>query len=153
MAQQPVVRDLSAGNSNFYDQAATREEAGGSLVLFNRVQRNQEELRRLRGQVEELRYQLEQLRKQTRQQYMDIEDRLTSAEAGASSSASSEPRLMHRAHGMQRPPPHHRRVPVPAMMPPVAKPIRPPLPRFRTGISVLPGRPSRTSSSSILTVI
>ncbi|SEM22519.1 tol-pal system protein YbgF [Halomonas caseinilytica] len=91
VAQQPVVRDLSAGNSNFYDQAATREEAGGSLVLFNRVQRNQEELRRLRGQVEELRYQLEQLRKQTRQQYMDIEDRLTSAEAGASSSASSEP--------------------------------------------------------------
>ncbi|WP_275287623.1 tol-pal system protein YbgF [Halomonas elongata] len=86
MAQQPVVRDLSAGDSTFYDQTATREEAGGSLVLFNRVQRNQEELRRLRGQVEELRYQLEQLREQTRQQYMDIENRLASTGGNAPSS-------------------------------------------------------------------
>lgn len=91
VAQQPVVRDLSAGDSTFYDQAATREEAGGSLVLFNRVQRNQEELRRLRGQVEELRYQLEQLRKQTRQQYMDIEDRLSTAGGSASAPSSQAP--------------------------------------------------------------
>ncbi|MDT8893724.1 tol-pal system protein YbgF [Halomonas sp. I1] len=91
MAQQPEVRDLSAGNSTFYDQTATREEAGGSLVLFNRVQRNQEELRRLRGQVEELRYQLEQLRRQTRQQYMDIEDRLASTGQNASPSTEDGP--------------------------------------------------------------
>lgn len=87
LAQQPVVEDLSGGalgtggsrgGGSFYEQATTQEEAGGRLLLFNEVQRNQEELRQLRGQVEELRYQLEQLRRQTRQQYMDIEDRLAS---------------------------------------------------------------------------
>ncbi|MGM0984571.1 MAG: tol-pal system protein YbgF [Pseudomonadota bacterium] len=84
VAQQPVVEDLTgqSGSGSFYDQAATREEAGGSLVLFNQVQKHQEELRQLRGQVEELRHQLEQLRLQTRQQYMDIEDRLMAASGG-----------------------------------------------------------------------
>jgi len=84
LAQQPVVEDLTgrSGGGNFYDQAATREEAGGSLVLFNQVQKHQEELRQLRGQVEELRHQLEQLRRQTRQQYLDIEDRLMAVSSG-----------------------------------------------------------------------
>ncbi|ATJ82844.1 tol-pal system protein YbgF [Halomonas beimenensis] len=76
LAQQPVVEDLTDGSGSFYDQTATREQAGGSLVLFNEVQRNQEEIRRLRGQVEELRYQLEQLKRQTRQQYLDLDERL-----------------------------------------------------------------------------
>ncbi|MDY7117199.1 tol-pal system protein YbgF [Halomonas sp. SSL-5] len=76
LAQQPVVEDLTAQPSTFYQQTETREAAGGSLVIFNQVQEHQEELRRLRGQVEELRHQLEQLRGQTRQQYMDLEDRL-----------------------------------------------------------------------------
>ncbi|CAM3416522.1 tol-pal system protein YbgF [Halomonas lysinitropha] len=84
VAQQPVVEDLTgqSESGSFYDQAATREEAGGSLVLFNQVQKHQEELRQLRGQVEELRHQLEQLRRQTRQQYMDIEDRLMATSGG-----------------------------------------------------------------------
>lgn len=85
-AQQPVVEDLSAGS--FYDQAATREEAGGNLVLFNQLQRHQEEIRRLRGEVEELRHQLEQLRRQTRQQYLDLDQRLaTAGSAGADETA------------------------------------------------------------------
>lgn len=83
LAQQPVVEDLTAQSNTFYQQAETREAAGGSLVIFNRVQEHQEELRRLRGQVEELRHQLDQLRRQTRQQYMDLEDRLASVAAGA----------------------------------------------------------------------
>jgi len=83
LAQQPVVEDLTGGNGGgFYDQAATREESGGSLVLFNQVQAHQEEIRQLRGQVEELRHQLEQLRRQTRQQYLDLEDRLMAADSG-----------------------------------------------------------------------
>ncbi|MEQ5802154.1 tol-pal system protein YbgF [Halomonas sp. H10-9-1] len=84
LAQQPVIEDLTAQPSTFYQQTETRESAGGSLVIFNQVQEHQEELRRLRGQVEELRHQLEQLRGQTRQQYMDLEDRLASLAAGAS---------------------------------------------------------------------
>jgi tol-pal system protein YbgF len=99
LAQQPVVEELTAGAGNsggFYDQTATREPAGGQLEMFNEMQRNQQQLRQLRGQVEELRYQLEQLKRQTRQQYMDLEDRLasgaaagggTSAQAGADSAA------------------------------------------------------------------
>lgn len=83
LAQQPVVEDLTAQPNTFYQQTETREAAGGSLVIFNQVQEHQEELRRLRGQVEELRHQLEQLRGQTRQQYMDLEDRLSSLSVGA----------------------------------------------------------------------
>ncbi|TDO13862.1 MULTISPECIES: tol-pal system protein YbgF [Halomonas] len=81
LAQQPVIEDLTgrSGSGGFYDQTVTREEAGGSLVLFNQVQQHQEELRQLRGQLEELRHQLEQLRRQTRQQYLDLEDRLMAA--------------------------------------------------------------------------
>ncbi|SFT92905.1 tol-pal system protein YbgF [Halomonas saccharevitans] len=84
LAQQPVVEDLTESNrgGGFYSQTATREEAGGSLVIFNQVQKHQEEIRQLRGQVEELRHQLEQLRRQTRQQYLDIEDRLMAASSG-----------------------------------------------------------------------
>ncbi|GED22456.1 tol-pal system protein YbgF [Halomonas halmophila] len=91
VAQQPSVTDLSGGGgSTFYDQTATRAQAGGDLLLFNRLQQNQEELRRLRGQVEELRHQLERLRQQTRQQYMDIDSRLSSlSSVGPESSAPS----------------------------------------------------------------
>lgn len=90
IAQQPVVEDLTGRPGSFYDQAATRTESGGSLVLFNQVQQHQEELRQLRGQVEELRYQLEQLKRQTRQQYMDLDERLNLA-AEERSAASPPP--------------------------------------------------------------
>lgn len=88
-AQQPVIEDLteSQRGGGFYSQTATREEAGGSLVIFNQVQQHQEEIRQLRGQVEELRHQLEQLRRQTRQQYLDIEDRLMAAGGGVDQAA------------------------------------------------------------------
>ncbi|GHE19573.1 tol-pal system protein YbgF [Halomonas urumqiensis] len=90
MAQQPLVEDLTSQPRSFYQQTETREEAGGSLVLFNQVQEHQEELRQLRGQVEELRHQLEQLRRQTRQQYMDIEDRLAASSADVGIDAPSQ---------------------------------------------------------------
>lgn len=81
VAQQPIVEDLTTQRSSFYDQAQTQQESGGSLVLFNQVQEHQRELQQLRGQVEELRHQLEQLRRQTREQYLDLEDRLATAES------------------------------------------------------------------------
>ncbi|HSH48506.1 MAG TPA: tol-pal system protein YbgF [Halomonas sp.] len=91
-AQQLRVDDLTDTASSFYERAATREEAGGSLALFNEVQSNQETIRQLRGQVEELRYQLDQLRKQSRQQYMDLDARLGAIESsGGDSSAGPAP--------------------------------------------------------------
>ncbi|MFO7648128.1 tol-pal system protein YbgF [Halomonas sp. 3H] len=90
LAQQPVVEDLTAQPRSFYQQTETREEAGGSLVIFNQVQQHDEEIRQLRGQVEELRHQLEQLRRQTRQQYMDLEDRLASGPAGVGVDSSAQ---------------------------------------------------------------
>jgi len=87
MAQQPLVEDLSDRPRSFYDQTQVREESSGSLVLFNQVEQHKEELRQLRGQVEELRHQIEQLRRQTREQYLDIEDRLASSMAGVDAGA------------------------------------------------------------------
>ncbi|RUR32600.1 tol-pal system protein YbgF [Vreelandella nanhaiensis] len=77
VAQQPLVQDLSSGNSSgFYQQTQRQESTGGNLVLFNQVQEHQQEIQQLRGQIEELRHQLEQLKRQSQQQYLDIEDRL-----------------------------------------------------------------------------
>ncbi|MFY0988994.1 tol-pal system protein YbgF [Halomonas sp. C05BenzN] len=90
MAQQPVVEDLTGQRSSFYQQAETREEAGGSLVIFNQVQQHDEEIRQLRGQVEELRHQLDQLRRQSREQYLDLEERLASGSAGMEMDASTQ---------------------------------------------------------------
>ncbi|WP_192037067.1 tol-pal system protein YbgF [Halomonas sp. YLGW01] len=83
----PVVEDLSQGSGNFYQRAEVREESSGSLVLFNQVQDNQNEIKRLRGQIEELRYQLDQQRQLAQERYLDLEKRL---EAGAGVAAADE---------------------------------------------------------------
>ncbi len=80
--QRPVIEDRSPQPRTFLDQAEVREEAGGSLVIFNQVQEHQREIQQLRGQIEELRHQLEQLRNQTRQQYMDLDERIMAGSAG-----------------------------------------------------------------------
>ncbi|MCG6657100.1 tol-pal system protein YbgF [Halomonas campisalis] len=83
MAQQrPIVEDLTAQSRTFLDHAEVREEAGGSLVIFNQVQEHQREIQQLRGEIEELRHQLQQLRNQTRQQYLDLDERLMAGSAG-----------------------------------------------------------------------
>jgi tol-pal system protein YbgF len=83
MAQQrPIVEDLTAQPRTFLDQAEVREEASGSLVIFNQVQEHQREIQQLRGEIEELRHQLQQLRNQTRQQYLDLDERLMAGSAG-----------------------------------------------------------------------
>ncbi|MCC5883657.1 MAG: tol-pal system protein YbgF [Halomonas sp.] len=80
--QRPIVEDRSGQPRGFLDQAEVREEPGGSLVLYNQLQEHQREIQQLRGQIEELRHQLEQLRNQTRQQYMDLDERLAAGSAG-----------------------------------------------------------------------
>lgn len=83
MAQQrPIVEDLTAQSRSFLDHTEVREEAGGSLVIFNQVQEHQREIQQLRGEIEELRHQLQQLRNQTRQQYLDLDERLMAGSAG-----------------------------------------------------------------------
>lgn len=85
----PVVEDLSQGSGNFYQRAEVREESGGSLVLFNQVQENQEEIKRLRGQIEELRYQLDQQQKMAQQRYLDLEKRIQSGESAAATDSAA----------------------------------------------------------------
>ena len=85
--QRPIVEDRTAQprGSSFLDQTEVREEPGGSLVLYNQLQEHHRELQQLRGQIEELRHQLEQLRGQTRQQYIDLDERLMAGSAGIES--------------------------------------------------------------------
>lgn len=94
LAQQPSVDDLTSSN-NFYDRTVTREEAGGSLALFNAIQSNQETIRELRGEIEELTYELGKIRQQGQQQYIDLDSRLAVIEqgggGGSSVAASSQP--------------------------------------------------------------
>ncbi|MCE8031703.1 MAG: tol-pal system protein YbgF [Halomonas sp.] len=80
--QRPIVEDRTAQPRGFLEQAEVREEAGGSLVMYNQLQEHQREIQQLRGQIEELRHQLEQLRNQTRQQYLDLDERLMAGSAG-----------------------------------------------------------------------
>jgi len=86
--QRPIIEDRTAGvgGGGFLEQTEVREEAGGSLVLYNQIQENQREIQQLRGQVEELRHQLQQLSNQTRQQYMDLDERLMAGSAGIEAS-------------------------------------------------------------------
>jgi tol-pal system protein YbgF len=85
--QRPIVEDRTAQpRGGFLDHAEVREEPGGSLVLYNQLQEHQHEIQQLRGQIEELRHQLEQLRNQTRQQYMDLDERLMAGSAGIQAS-------------------------------------------------------------------
>ncbi|MGO2133251.1 MAG: tol-pal system protein YbgF [Halomonas sp.] len=86
LAQQPRVDDL-ASSSSFYDRTVTREEAGGSLALFNAIQSNQETIRELRGQIEKLNHELGQLRQQSQQQYIDLDGRLAAVEQGEGGSS------------------------------------------------------------------
>src|SRR5690554_1714401 len=85
--QRPIIEDRTAqvGGGGFLDQTEVREQAGGSLVLYNQIQENQREIQQLRGQVEELRHQLQQLGNQTRQQYLDLDERLKAGSAGIES--------------------------------------------------------------------
>ncbi|WP_027966893.1 tol-pal system protein YbgF [Halomonas halocynthiae] len=87
LAQQPRVDDLTS--NSFYDRTVTREEAGGSLALFNATQSNQETIRELRGQIEKLTHELGKLRQQSQQQYMDLDSRLAMLEQGNSAPAAS----------------------------------------------------------------
>lgn len=89
----PVVEDLSAQPSGFYQQAQTREAPSGSLALFNQLQENQRQIRELRGQIEELRHQLEQQRQLAQERYLDLEQRIRAAGMGADAASSPDAQL------------------------------------------------------------
>src|SRR5690554_2349919 len=75
----PVVEDLSAqqqASRGFYEQTEVRESGGGSLLLLNQLDEQQQQIQQLRGQLEELRYQLEQMRQLNQERYLDLEERL-----------------------------------------------------------------------------
>lgn len=89
LAQQPSNPQFGG----IYGQTTTRSDVGGSLQLFNQVESHSRELRELRGQIEELSHQLEQLKQQSRQQYIDLDSRLTALPAQASAANSAAPEV------------------------------------------------------------
>lgn len=88
----PEIRDLSAESNNFYENTQAREStAGGNLRLLNQLQEHERQIQELRGQVEELRYQLERQRRSSQEQYLDLEQRLSSGAAGQASPGGNAP--------------------------------------------------------------
>ncbi|GHC26926.1 tol-pal system protein YbgF [Aidingimonas halophila] len=93
----PEITDLSEGSqegsqgsgsgSSFYEQ--TQAQSGGSLMLLNQLDEQQEQLRQLRGQLEELRHQFEREKQLSRERYLDLEERLLSI----SESEDASPRV------------------------------------------------------------
>jgi len=78
-APPPVTGAAPASREGGRDTAGS----GGLSNLFLQVQRLQEEVRRLTGQVEEQAHELRQLREQSLQRYMDLDKRLSAGGAAS----------------------------------------------------------------------
>ena len=64
------------------DQTGTRQ-GNSQLQLLNQVQQLQEEVQQLRGIVEEQVYLLDQLKKSTKEQYLDLDSRISKSSSSA----------------------------------------------------------------------
>ena len=81
------IKDLSIKNEARFDQQGKTQ-----LDLANQLQRQSEEIARLRGQVETLTYELETAKKRQQDFYLDLDTRLRKLEPqGGSSAAAVDP--------------------------------------------------------------
>ncbi|WP_153130158.1 tol-pal system protein YbgF [Dechloromonas hortensis] len=80
------VTDLRIKNEARFDQ-----QAKAQLDLASQIQRQAEEIARLRGQIETLNYELETAKKRQQDFYLDLDTRLRKLEGGASPSAAVDP--------------------------------------------------------------
>lgn len=80
------VTDLRIKNEARFDQ-----QAKAQLDLASQIQRQAEEIARLRGQIETLNYELETAKKRQQDFYLDLDTRLRKFEGGASPSAAVDP--------------------------------------------------------------
>lgn len=80
------IKDLSIKTENRFDQ-----QGKAQLDLANQMQRQSEEIARLRGQVETLSYELETAKKRQQDFYLDLDTRLRKLEPQAAGSAAVDP--------------------------------------------------------------
>lgn len=62
-----------------------------NLETLNRITDLQAEIMALRGTIEELRFEIEQLKQRNREQYLDLDGRLSRLEGGGATAAEAEP--------------------------------------------------------------
>lgn len=79
------IADLKIKTEARFDQ-----QAKSQLDLANQIQRQAEEIARLRGQIESLNYELETARKRQQDFYLDLDTRLRKFEAAGTSVANTE---------------------------------------------------------------
>lgn len=81
------------------------EQAGRqNLELLNQITDLRAEIQALRGQNEELRHELEQLKQRNRDQYVDLDSRLSRLEGGAPATASSDAQAPAAGPAAEQPP-------------------------------------------------
>ncbi|MBL8430195.1 MAG: tol-pal system protein YbgF [Dechloromonas sp.] len=80
------VTDLRVRSEARFDQ-----QAKGQLDLANQIQRQADEISRLRGQIETLNYELETAKKRQQDFYLDLDTRLRKFETADSASATVNP--------------------------------------------------------------
>lgn len=80
------VTDLRIKTEARFDQ-----QAKGQLDLSGQIQRQAEEIARLRGQIETLNYELETAKKRQQDFYLDLDTRLRKFETAASPTAAANP--------------------------------------------------------------
>ena len=80
------IKDLSIKTETRFDQ-----QGKAQLDLANQLQRQSEEIARLRGQVETLSYELETAKKRQQDFYLDLDTRLRKLEPQAAGSAAADP--------------------------------------------------------------
>jgi tol-pal system protein YbgF len=85
VARQQIA-DLKAKTEARFDQ-----QAKAQLDLAGQIQRQVEEIARLRGQIETLNYELETAKKRQQDFYLDLDTRLRKFEASASANATVAP--------------------------------------------------------------
>jgi tol-pal system protein YbgF len=96
------ITDLKASSEARFDQ-----QAKAQLDLATQIQRQAEEIARLRGQIETLTYELEQARKRQQDFYLDLDSRLrrlepqTASAAAASEDGSAPPPAIRAATGAE----------------------------------------------------
>ena len=84
-ARRQVI-DLRVKSEARFDQ-----QAKGQLDLANQIQRQADEISRLRGQIETLNYELETAKKRQQDFYLDLDTRLRKFETAESTSAAVNP--------------------------------------------------------------
>ena len=84
-ARRQVI-DLRVKSEARFDQ-----QAKGQLDLANQIQRQADEISRLRGQIETLNYELETAKKRQQDFYLDLDTRLRKFEAGGTPAAAVNP--------------------------------------------------------------